>query len=119
MSLTAVRLLLSILGGSAGMTMKYLDVTTPFLESKVSKELYVTLRMGVVLHKGLLRVDSGSQGHAKLLKGLYGLTQVSLNWFETLDNFLTSTGMPRLKTEPGIYVLKCGTDNQNMKALQA
>lgn len=75
------------------MTTKHLSVIIAFLESKVNEELYAILPMGIVLFKERLRVSSGSQVHARLLNSLYGLKQVTINWFETLDNFLSSIGL--------------------------
>lgn len=61
------------------MTMRHLDVTRAFHESKVNEELYVTPTKGVILDEEHLRVGSGSQIHARLLKSLYGLKQASPN----------------------------------------
>lgn len=95
----------------AGIALKHLDVTTAFLEMLVNKELYVTLLKGVVLLKGPLRVGSGIQVPARLLKSLYSLKQVSLSWFEKLDAFLSSICLQKLRSELEIYVLR-GANNQ-------
>lgn len=101
-----LRLALTVLLEPIHMIMKYLDVTTVFLESKVNEELDMILSKVVVFLEGCLRVSSGTQVqvHARLLNSLYGLKQMSLNYFETLENFLTFFELQRLRTELGIYV---------------
>lgn len=70
----------------------------------------------VILQKRGLRVGSDTQVQvcARVLKNLYGLKQVCLNWFETLDNYLLSIGLQKLKSEPIIYILR-GMDNQTAR----
>lgn len=46
------------------------------------------------------------------------MKQANLNWFKTLDNFLTSIGIEKLKSKLGKYVLR-GTNNQILKAVLA
>lgn len=46
------------------------------------------------------------------------ITSSSLNWFETLKNFLSSIGLQRSIAEPRIYVMR-GTDNQPLKTVLA
>lgn len=52
---------------------------TTFLESKVNEELYMTVLKGIVFLEEGLRVVSGPQVYATIVKGLYGFKQVSLN----------------------------------------
>lgn len=85
--------------------------------SRVNKELYIILPKGIILLKGRLRVGSCSEVPTRLLKCLYILKQVTVNWFETLDHFLTSSGgIQKLKAGPETYVLR-GADTQITKAL--
>lgn len=98
--------------------MRYLNVTTDFLKSKVKEEIYITLPKGIVLLEGNLRVCSGNPVCQRLLKSLYSLKQASLNWFERLENFLSSIGLQKLRSEPGIYLLR-RTNNQDRKAVPA
>lgn len=70
-SIAALDLPLTVLGGSAGMTIKHLDLTTAFLESMINKGLYMTLLKGVILYEENQRVGSGSQVYMRLQIGLY------------------------------------------------
>lgn len=119
-SIAAVHLVVAVLGGSALMIMKYLDITTAFLESNDKEEIYVTLPKRVVLFEGRIRIISGTQVqvHMRQLKSLYSLKQVSLNRFQTLDSFLSSIVLQKLRSEPAVYVLRV-TENQILKAVLA
>lgn len=116
--ITAVRLTLAVL--RSHMTMRYLDVMTAFLETRVNKELYMNLFKAVVLLEERLRISSRTQVQvrARLSSSLYSLKQVDLNCFEILENVFTSIGFQRLKAEPEIYVLR-GADKQMRKTVQA
>lgn len=119
-SIAAVRLTLADFRGSAGTSMKHLDVTTVFLASKVNEELYETLPNGVLLLEVLLGVSSGTQVQVsnRRLKIVYILKHVTLNWFETLDNFFLSIKLQGLKAELGINTPR-GEDMHIRKAVQA
>lgn len=87
-TVVGIHLTLSVL--RSHMTMKQLNVTTAFLEGRVKDELYGTLPKDVVPFEGYLRVGSDSQIGASLIKGLYGLMQVSLIWFEIFGKLISS-----------------------------
>lgn len=114
-SIAAVCLTLDVLEG-VGMTLKNLDVTRTFLESKNNEEIYVTLLKGIVHLEGCLRVGCDRKVSVRVLKSLSGIKQASLNWFETLKNFVTSTGMQGLKAEPDIHEL-LETENQGREVV--
>lgn len=89
----AVRLVLAVLGLSTGMTIRHIDVTTAYQESKVNDGIHVTLAKGIILLERCVRVGSGIQVRTRLLGSLYDLKQVSLNWFKILTEFLLSFGL--------------------------
>lgn len=119
-SIATEGLVLVVHGRSTWITIKHHEVTMAFLKSRVIEELYVTLSKGVVLHKGRLMASSGTdvQVRTRLLKSLYGLKQVHLDSFKTLDKLLTSIGLKRLKGGPEIYVL-CREEKHIGKAILA
>ncbi|KAE8999542.1 hypothetical protein PR003_g4092 [Phytophthora rubi] len=52
--------------------------------------------------------DDGSDRICKLRRSLYGLKQVPLIWYQTLDKHLRSCGFRRLKMDGGLYVRSVG-----------
>lgn len=72
-SLPVVRLVLTVFGRSTRMSIKHLNVTMTFLESKVNEELYIILSKGMIFLNGRLKIVSGSQVNATLLKSQYSL----------------------------------------------
>jgi len=78
-SLSSVRIVLAI-AGMRGYAVHQMDVVTAFLGSKLDKEIYMHLPLGV----------QGGPRIARLNGSLYGLKQSPQCWYTTTDEFLVS-----------------------------
>jgi len=81
-----------------------MDVVTAFLNPAVTDELYMTIPEGVEwLDAALAEEITLHNRVCKLRKALYGLKQASQLWYQDIDQFLHSHGMPLSDSDSNLY----------------
>jgi hypothetical protein len=73
-----------------------MDVKTTFLNGVIEKEVYIEQPQG-------LEVEDRKPHVCKLKKDLYGLKQAPRAWYGRIENFLTSLGFTKSKTDSNLY----------------
>ena len=76
-----------------------LDVRSTYLYGKLDEEIYMEQPEGFAVPRQERKV-------LHLWHALYGLKQVGLAWWRTLDESLKELGFERLKSEAGIFFYK-------------
>lgn len=84
-----------------GLKVEQMDVEAAFLNGKVTTEVYIRQPKGYEKEKTKV---------CKLLKALYGLKESSRDWYECLDEYLTSLDFERSDLDLCLYVNKRGDD---------
>eukprot|EP00873_Tetraselmis_striata_P027123 jgi/Tetstr1/447387/TSEL_034823.t1 len=82
-----------------------MDVTTAFLNAKVTEEIYIKLPRGMEEFS-----ESGEPMVGRLLRALYGLRQSPGLWFTELDNYLKRNNFRQCTSDGCVYVQLVGTD---------
>ena len=70
-----------------------MDVKIAFLNGVVEEEVYVEKPIGFETHDRESHV-------CRLKKAMYGLKQAPRTWYDIIDGFLSSLGLPRVKKIP-------------------
>ena len=87
-----------------------LDVMTAFLESRIKEEidLQLPIRFSILgeaepQESFVVYIGEMDPVHVRVLRGLYGLRQAALNWYERLDEELRKSGFGKSHWEGGVY----------------
>ena len=80
--------------------MSSIDVKTAFLYGELDEELFMKQPEGF---------KKKGQEHKvfRLKRALYGLKQAALQWWQALDKSMESMGFKCLKSDSGVFVLRC------------
>lgn len=90
-----IRALIAI-AAQNGWKIHQLDIKSAFLNRDLEEDIYVEQPQGFVV--------KGQEGKIlKLKKALYGLKQAPRAWYSKIDNYFTSQGFRRSKSEPTLY----------------
>lgn len=96
----SIRLLVAT-AASAGAAIHHMDVTTAFLNGKLTEEIYVKQPKGYI--------QKGAEDKVyRLKKSLYGLKQAPLCWNIEIDSALKNIGFKRNRADHGMYVRGTG-----------
>jgi hypothetical protein len=73
-----------------------MDVKTTFLNGVIEEKVYIEQPQG-------FEVEDRKTHVCRSTKAMYGLKQAPRAWYGRIDNFLTSLGFTKSKTDPNIY----------------
>lgn len=94
--MSSLRLLLALVA-SFDLELYHLDVQTAFLHGELPKELYMQQPP---------HYESPTQPRyvCRLHRSIYGLKQSPRLWFQCFNDFMTTHGYTRLRSEPNVYI---------------
>jgi Reverse transcriptase (RNA-dependent DNA polymerase) len=96
--ITVLRLLLAV-AVQRGADLKHADVSTAFLQSPITENIYVRQPQGHV-RTG----DDGKYKVMRLKRSLYGLKTSAKAWYDTMDKYLKTLGFASSDIIPCLYV---------------
>ena len=103
-SATAFRMVFAI-AAARGIAVHHMDVTTAFLNAKLSEDIYMRQPEGYEI------LDSdGSELVCKLEKAIYGLKQAGRAWWKTVSGFLSKLGFKECFADQCLFIRRTQND---------